>query len=261
MTLLASVAGVLTACDAPPKAASFTTAVSRYEEGKYEASLAQGQSLAHSANTSEAQEGALIAAMSAFQLGRTDEAERFALQAKGSTEPQVAGGALVLLGNIRLRQHRSIDAADCFERAAVMLPSEDAARARATAAQLTSATRVASAVPAAVQIAVPTTVSVDVTPPPPAPKPTTATSVADRSFTIRAGSYSTQAAAKSRAKSLAKDLQRAKLAPARVELIHTVKGEDLFAVRIGSWPTRAEAEQVLTVIARRDLMVGAVDPD
>ena len=86
-------------------------------------------------------------------------------------------------------------------------------------------------------------------------------SLADREFTIRAGSYSNQAAAAQRKKDLASDLKRSKAPAARIDTIHTTKGEELFAVRIGTWPTRAEAEKVLNSIARRDLMVGAIDPD
>ena len=86
-------------------------------------------------------------------------------------------------------------------------------------------------------------------------------SLADREFTIRAGSYSSQAAAAQRKKDLASDLKRSKAPAARIDTIHTTKGEELFAVRIGTWPTRAEAEKVLNSIARRDLMVGAIDPD
>jgi SPOR domain len=86
-------------------------------------------------------------------------------------------------------------------------------------------------------------------------------SLADREFTIRAGSYSSQSAAAQRKKDLASDLKRSKAPAARIDTIHTTKGEELFAVRIGTWPTRAEAEKVLNSIARRDLMVGAIDPD
>ncbi len=259
ITILSCVAvvGVVTACEAPPQASSVTSAVSRFEEGRYEAALAQGQSLAQSSDLNTAAQGSLIAAMSAFKLGRFDEAERFAMRARSSPSGEVAGGALVLLGDIRLSQHRPSDAAAFFLLAAKVLPAADAARARACAEQATAAgvsrvqqvdrdnSEVAAKKPtiavAAIERAVPT---------PPASR---------RSFTIRAGSYSTESAASKRAKDLAKDLQRAKVPLARVDVIHSVKGEELFAVRIGTWPTRADAEKVLTTLGRRDLMVGAVD--
>lgn len=277
-----AVVGAMTACDSPPQASSFSSAVSRFEEGRYEAALAQGQSLAQSNDPTTAAQGSLIAAMSAFKLGRIDDAERFAMRARSSPTAEVAGGALVLLGDIRLTQHRPSDAAAFFLLAAERLPAADSARARACAAQASAASGNAvqqvdrenvAVNPSEHADAQPTIVAAKPSPPPVvAAKQSTAPTaarvrsavvapVAGRSFTIRAGSYSTQSAAEKRAKDLAKDLQRAKMPVARVDVIHSVKGEELFAVRIGTWPTRGDAEKALTTLGRRDLMVGAVDPD
>ncbi len=282
MTILSclTLACAVIACDSPPQASNFSSAVSRFEEGRYDAALAQGQSLAQSSDATTAAQGALIAAMSAYKLGRIDDAERFAMRARSSPTGEVAGGALVLLGDIRLAQHRPSDAAAFFLLAAERLPAADAARARACAAQATAAPEVrqvdrdnVAVDPTQGADAQPTIVTAKPTPPPVVvagkttqPIAATASStdtalIARRSFTIRAGSYSTQSAADKRAKDLAKDLQRAKMPAARVDQIYSVKGEELFAVRIGSWPTRAAAEKVLTTLGRRDLMVGAVDSD
>lgn len=274
--------GVVVACDAPPQASSFSSAVSRFEEGRYEAALSQGSSLSQSSDPPTAAQGSLLAAMSAFKLGQIDEAERFAMRARSSHNAEVAGGALVLLGDIRLTQHRARDAAAFFLLAADSLPPADAAKARECAAQAAAAAPVGARqveresvtvdpyesadaplpVVTAKKVAAPVAVAKKSASPSAAiDVPAVSAARPQRSFTIRAGSYSTQIAANKRAKDLTKDLQRAKMPAARVDVIHSVKGEELFAVRIGTWPTRAAAEQVLTTLARRDLVVGAVDPD
>lgn len=288
--LIASIALVLWACEGQPKAGNLSAAISRYEEGRYSAALIESEALLQSDAQLAKSQGALIGGMSAFKLGKVDQAERLALQAQSSSDPSIGGSALVLLGDIRLSQHRPEDAACCFSQASTKLTGNDATRAREfadrtlvlTARPATppmtrsdssqneaSSTEIAAAPAWTLTHATPAAPQAAVLPPAdPAPtvKPTRSSNgvrgaISQRQFTIRAGSYSTQIAAQKRAKDLTKDLLRAKAPAARVDAIQTTKGEDLFAVRIGWWPTRAEAEKVLTVLARRDLMVGAIDPD
>lgn len=257
--------------------------MSRYEEGRYELALTDGQAATNSDDPTLATQGALVAGMSAFKLGKMDLAERLAKRACESPQQETSGSGWVLLGDIRLSQRRGDDAAECFEKAAARLSGPDSARARECAkrARLTVASTRASTVGPPVGTAVPpdastpkvvesddgeTTVPappwVRSNTPEPAPPPKGAKApAASREYTIRAGSYQSADAARNRAAALAGDLKRAKSPPARVDQITTVKGEVLFAVRIGSWATRAEAERVMNSIGRRDLMVGAIAPD
>ena len=286
------------ACDSQPKAGNLSSAVSRYEEGRYAVALSESQNLVRSDDRATSTQGALIAAMSSYKLGNMDQAQRFATQASSAQDRNVSGGALVLLGDIKLSQQHPKDAAVYYSQAAAKLSGSDAVRARdcaerarkmaevptiatvvllgkerdksedaeiapAPAWTLQPKTRAANqsaaievkSQPETVQGKIPESVAVA------AKSKPVANSLADREFTIRAGSYSSQAAAAQRKKDLASDLKRSKAPAARIDTIHTTKGEELFAVRIGTWPTRAEAEKVLNSIARRDLMVGAIDPD
>ena len=285
-------------CESQPKAGNLSSAVSRYEEGRYGVALSESQNLIRSDDRATSTQGALIAAMSSYKLGNMDQAQRFATQASSAQDRNVSGGALVLLGDIKLTQQHPKDAAVYYSQAAAKLSGSDAVRARdcaerarkmaevptianvvllgkerdksedaeiapAPAWTLQPKTRAANqsaaievkSQPETVQGKIPESVAVA------AKSKPVANSLADREFTIRAGSYSSQAAAAQRKKDLASDLKRSKAPAARIDTIHTTKGEELFAVRIGTWPTRAEAEKVLNSIARRDLMVGAIDPD
>ena len=287
------------ACDSQPKAGNLSSAVSRYEEGRYAVALSESQNLVRSDDRATSTQGALIAAMSSYKLGNMDQAQTFATQASSAQDRNVSGGALVLLGDIKLSQQHPKDAAVFYSQAAAKLSGSDAVRARDCAERATNmaeALAIATVVvlgkerdkyedaeiapapawtlqpkttsaanqsvakevksqPETVQEKIPASVAVV------AKSKPVGNSVADREFTIRAGSYSSQAAAAQRKKDLASDLKRSKAPVARIDTIHTAKGEELFAVRIGTWPTRAEAEKVLNTIARRDLMVGAIDPD
>ena len=287
------------ACDSQPKAGNLSSAVSRYEEGRYAVALSESQNLVRSDDRATSTQGALIAAMSSYKLGNMDQAQRFATQASSAQDRNVSGGALVLLGDIKLTQQHPKDAAVFYSQAAGKLSGSDAVRARdcaerarkmaeapaiatvvllgkerdksedaeiapapawtlqpkTTSAANQSVAKEVKSPPETVQGKIPQSVAVV------AKSKPVGNSLADREFTIRAGSYSNQAAAAQRKKDLASDLKRSKAPAARIDTIHTPKGEELFAVRIGTWPTRAEAEKVLNSIARRDLMVGAIDSD
>lgn len=77
-------------------------------------------------------------------------------------------------------------------------------------------------------------------------------------FTVRAGAYTTEAAARRRVKALAADVRRAKSPDPHIAAVATRDGDTLYAVRIGSFRSRAEAEALLKRLARKDLAVGAI---
>ena len=249
MLVMASCAG----CDGPPRAANLASAISRYEAGNYEAALTDSQSALRESSGVEANRAALVASMSAYRLGRLQDASEFAARAARSPDPLVQGQAQVVLGDIALSEESPETASRAFDAAAVQFDrahaSADAAAARGYAERTRALMRASIVLPPAPALpaSAPRT--------PPAPKG----GAVARQFTIRAGSYTTLASAEKRAKALARDLTRADAPEAHIDEVDTPKGEHLFAVRIGSFPTRAEAEKVMATIARKDLMVGAVD--
>lgn len=91
-----------------------------------------------------------------------------------------------------------------------------------------------------------------------APTPAARAASEDGTFTVRAGAYTTEAAAKRRAKALAADIRRAKSPEPRIAPVTTKDGDTLYAVRIGAFKSRADAEALLKRLARKDLAVGAL---
>jgi SPOR domain len=281
LSILSALIFFCVACDSQPKAGNLSSAVSRYEEGRYAAALSESQDIVRSGDRATSAQGALIAGMSSYKIGNMDQAQKFAIQASSAQDGNVSGGALVLLGDINLSQHHPQEAAVFYSQAAEKLSGSDAVRARECAERarnMVEAPAIATVVvlgkerdkseDAEIASAPAWTLQPKTTSAAPLRAATKSAvdhpagnSVADREFTIRAGSYSTQAAAKQRSKDLASDLKRSKAPTARIDTIHSAKGEELFAVRIGTWPTRAAAEKVLNLIARRDLMVGAIDSE
>ena len=87
---------------------------------------------------------------------------------------------------------------------------------------------------------------------------TGSTASASSLFTVRAGAYTTEAAARRRMKALAADVRRAKSPEPYIAAVATKDGDTLYAVRIGTFKSRAEAESLLKRLARKDLAVGAL---
>lgn len=101
---------------------------------------------------------------------------------------------------------------------------------------------------------------------PPAPRARTASTsdteaavtASSGTFTVRAGAYTTEAAARRRMKALAADVRRAKSPDPHIAAVRTKDGDTLYAVRIGTFRSRADAEALLKRLARKDLAVGAL---
>ncbi len=90
------------------------------------------------------------------------------------------------------------------------------------------------------------------------PAPAAPPSADGGTFTVRAGAYTTEAAARRRAKALATDVRRAKSPAPHIARVATKDGDTLYAVRIGTFRSRADAEAMLKRLARKDLAVGSI---
>jgi cell division septation protein DedD len=211
--------------------------------------------------------------MSAWKLGRASDAATYAQQASKSSDASTRGRALVVLADTQLALKEYATAAESFEQAAAAFasaqaPSDaNAARGFAQRARDAIPTRVVVAAPAPEPVTAPKRPATAQTGSTVEPRPTAASARTatptkrepPRQFTIRAGSYSTLKAAEKRVRAISKDLARANAPDARIEEVTTVSGERLYAVRIGAWPTRADAEKVMGKISRKDLMVGGFE--
>ena len=260
-------------CTSAPRAADLSSAISRYEEGNYERALAECTTALSARTGVDADRARALAAMSAWKLGRASDAATYAQQASKSSDAATRGRALVVLADTQLARMEYATAAESFEQAAAAFASAqapadaNAARGFAQRARDAIPTRVVVAAPAPEPVTAPKRPATAQTGSTVEPRPTVAAArtapptkaAPPRQFTIRAGSYSTLKAAEKRVRAISKDLARANAPDARIEEVTTVSGERLYAVRIGAWPTRADAEKVMGKISRKDLMVGGFE--
>ncbi len=292
MALCLAAVTALMGCPSQSTAPTLSSATNRYDSGQYELALTESEAVASRGPAADRAQAELIAGMAAFQLDRFDEAERHFVAAEGSAAPAIRGRARVMLANIRLEQGRGSDAAALFDSGAADLTGADAEKARRYAllardGQIGTgqppASTVAQAQPSAPDK--PVALGKPAAPPslPRAPKPspapaastgskppapqvrtaspsdTAATATASSgTFTVRAGAYTTEAAARRRAKALAADVRRAKSPDPHISTVRTKDGDTLYAVRIGTFRSRADAEALLKRLARKDLAVGAL---
>lgn len=253
-------------CETAPRTSGLSSAIGQYDSGHYEVALSQARTAVSSGGGLDSDKAAVLAGMSAFKLGRLDEAASLAAQGIDSSDPKIAGQARVVVADVELSRGDAERAATFFDLAAsdfdrakdvpnASMARSFASKARAIAAPPAPATTTTTS-KTANQVA-----EVAAAPKPaskPAPEVKKSAS-AQRSYTIRAGSYTTRDAAEKRVKSIQRDVQIAKLPDLRVDEVTTSKGERLFAVRIGEYPSRKDAESAMAKIPRKDLMVGAID--
>ncbi len=110
-------------------------ALSAYEGGSYQQSLTLASSANENARTTkDSLESAYIAGMSAYRLGRHQEAVQWLEEPARSDDRWMAGQASVTLGSSLLELRRTSEAARSFVRAAERLDGEEARKARLAAA-------------------------------------------------------------------------------------------------------------------------------
>lgn len=116
---------VLTGC----AGGSSKRAVQLYEAGQYAEALREAEQRAQTAQPPERDRAALIAGMSAYELRRYPEAERWLRPLTHSATPEVAAKAGATMGLIQVSRERYSAAAIDFSSAARRMTGDEAARA------------------------------------------------------------------------------------------------------------------------------------
>ncbi len=201
------------------------------------------------------QQAAYMVGRSANELKKDEEARSaFAIAAR-SNDPVVAGRALAMQGAMAVEDKRWADAASSYTAAASKLTGPEQAQAREQAS--------AAAAKAAEVRKLATTPgnqpdNQPINPPgPPAPAGTTVglAPAADNSpWTIAAGVFSTETAARQRATTLAKEAKRAGLPTPRVFPMQAA-GKRVWIVEIGTFTDRAPADAARKKISTADAVV------
>lgn len=213
----------------------------RYDESARLAKAAQ----TGSSDMRVRQEAALVAGCAEYELGRWDDAKASLAVAAKSADARVSGRAMAMQAAVAVNQQRWDDAARLYGQAADRLVGADAAHAREQAAdarQMAEAAR-RPATPAA---PAPGTAANAGTAPAPAPD-------AGR-WTVVAGTFTSETAARQRATTIADEAKRAGFATPKV-LPSSAGGRRVWIVEVGIFDTKAKAEAAKKKIPVTDAAV------
>lgn len=127
----AAFAGVLLCAGCQPQGPSGTmqSALNEYNAQRYVAAHEQAAAVMGKSTGPQREKAAYLAGLSAYQAGNFDAAEQELSIAAASSDAATAGDAKVMLGQLRLDQHRSREAASNFADASRLLQGEDARQA------------------------------------------------------------------------------------------------------------------------------------
>ncbi|MEX0775982.1 MAG: tetratricopeptide repeat protein [Phycisphaeraceae bacterium] len=127
-------AGLLSVGCASSRPAAMPGIYQAYQQGDYAGAYAQAKSTAARHSGEGRREAVYMAGMSAYQLGKLDEARRYLAEAAGSSDAKLAGDANAGLGMVLLKQGRPDAAEDAFLAATKSLGAQDKAMAHYYAA-------------------------------------------------------------------------------------------------------------------------------
>lgn len=265
--MVASLAGC-----GPEPAAGLDDALRAYDSGRFAESLRiAGEVQRESQDQGLRQQAAYVVGCSAIELGRPAQARDALAIAARSQDPVVAGRALAKQGELAVAERRWSDAASDYSAAGAKLPGSDGDRARALAREASAkaldanrpppappkaAKQPADAKPAqprAVESTPVEVTQVEVTPVEVKPAPLPAGND-DAPWTVSAGVFSTETAARQRATNVAKDAKRAKLPTPRVVRVASQDAR-AWVVEVGSFPSKDDAEAARKRISLADSAV------
>ncbi len=265
--MVASLAGC-----GPEPAAGLDDALRAYDSGRFAESLRiAGDVQRESQDQGLRQQAAYVVGCSAIELGRSAQARDALAIASRSQDPVVAGRALAKQGELAVAERRWSDAASDYSAAGAKLPGSDGDRARALAREASAkaldanrvppappraAAQAADAKPAQPKVAESAPVEVkpvEVAPVEVKPAPLPAGND-DAPWTVSAGVFSTETAARQRATNVAKDAKRAKLPTPRVVRVPSSDSR-AWVVEVGSFPSKDDAEAARKRISLADSAV------
>ena len=244
---------ILAGCESAPKAGSMNQAVNDYNSQRYEQAFEQASAAQERGDTAGRADAAYIAGLSAYQMGRLDEAEMRFMTASKSSSPETAAKAKAMLGQIRLDQRRPRDAAVLFVDAAPNLTGEDARKcaynagvAYQQAGDLQSAKKWIAQSGGYSSTARSTSSAA-----------TKSTSVAKNSasgFTLQVGAFREKKRAQQAAEEAQRLADRDGLGKVRIISRRDERGSQMYLVQFGSFPTR-DAAAARTKLGRLNYIV------
>jgi len=257
----------------PEPAADLDDALRAYDSGRFADSLRiAGDVQRGSQDQGLRQQAAYVVGCSALELGRSVQARDALAIASRSQDPVVAGRALAKQGELAVAERRWSDAASDYSAAGAKLPGSDGDRARALAREASAKALDANRLPPAPPKAAARTDGTKPEPPrgvdpakPAEPAPVVVTPVEvkpaplpatddNAPWTVSAGVFSTETAARQRATNVAKDAKRAKLPTPKVVRIPSSDAR-AWVVEVGSFSSKDDAEAARKRISLADSAV------
>ncbi|MFM8643183.1 MAG: SPOR domain-containing protein [Phycisphaerales bacterium] len=229
---------VLAACG-PEPTQTLDDAVRAFDAGRYAESLRVAKDVqARTQDLASRQQAAYLIGCASMELSRPGEArDAFALAAR-SQDPVVAGRALAKQGTLAVEDARWSEAASAFSAAASKLTGADADKARELARE------------AAAKAAEPKSGGARPAPPPISAPVALPPVEADAPWTVAAGVFGSETAARQRATNIAGEARRAGLPKPRV-LPVPAQDRKVWVVEVGTFADKAKAEA-----ARRKITTG-----
>ena len=236
-----------------------------YDAGRYAESLRVAKEVqAQTQDLASRQQAAYLVGCASMELSRPGEArDAFALAAR-SQDPVVAGRALAKQGALAVEDGRWSEAASAFSAAASKLTGADAEKARELAREAAAKAaepKSGGARPSPAQAPAPPKPAAGTDAPgaddesPPIPAPVALPPVADDApWTVAAGVFGSETAARQRATNIAGEARRAGLAKPRVLQV-PAQDRKVWVVEVGTFADKAKAEAARKKITTGDTAV------
>ncbi|GJQ29327.1 MAG: hypothetical protein HBSAPP03_12110 [Phycisphaerae bacterium] len=265
-TAAVCVAWVVAGCASSAKSPPPGDYRAMYESGQFATAYDAAAAKASASRGSVAEEASLYAGLSAYRLGRAGDAHRHLVPLTSSGNAAVAGRACAALGSLAATQGTHASAAEYFTKAGSLLTGDDAARALMYAGdakvalgkkdeaealytkaqgkvQDDGSLRLALGDRLAGRGATPVTSGGGEKSGPPG---------GGGVFTVQAGAFKAQSTARTTADGLIKRGYEARVVPIRDKA-----GVTLYAVRVGRYATKAQAEAVRKAVGTSAIITGA----
>ena len=265
-TRMLLLSGALLTCACEQQTTTMDDALRAYDAKRYAESLRISKDIQGNATDPlTRQQAAYMAGRSASELSKNREARDAFAVASRSADPELAGRALAMQAAIAVEEKRWNDAASSYAAAASKLTGREAQIAREHAQQADAkanesrlpprpATTVATAEPAATTA--PTAPTIPTAKPSTNPGPVAVLPAVDDDapWTISAGAYSSETAARQRATNLAREAKRAGLQTPRVLAVSS-PSKRVWIVEIGTFDQREQGESARKKFATKDTAV------
>jgi hypothetical protein len=265
-TRMLLLSGALLTCACEQQTTTIDDALRAYDAKRYAESLRISKDIQGNATDPlTRQQAAYMAGRSASELSKNREARDAFAVASRSADPELAGRALAMQAAIAVEEKRWNDAASSYAAAASKLTGREAQIARERAQQADAkanesrlpprpATTLAMATPAAPTAPAASTIPAAKPAPNPAPVAVLPAVDDDAPWTISAGAYSSETAARQRATNLAREAKRAGLQTPRVLAVSS-PSKRVWIVEIGTFNQREQGEAARKKFATKDTAV------